>query len=73
MRRRFWKARQVSSIKLDPSFNRQAKPGRVGGFQPPAVPSTPAAGGRSLLYMVAVAALVGASIVLSYHWLLSEL
>jgi hypothetical protein len=72
MRRRFWKASQVSSIKLDPSFNRQTKPDRVGGFTPPPVQSKPANGLRSLLYLVVVAAAVGASIVFSYHGLMGE-
>jgi len=71
MQRPFWKAKQVSSIKLDPSFNRQMKPGRVGGFQPPPIPSKPATGVGSLVYMVAVAAAVGASVVFSYYWLTS--
>jgi hypothetical protein len=71
MQRRFWKANQVSSIKLDPSFVRQVKPGRVGGFQPPPIQAKPASGLGSLVYMVAVAAAVGASVVFSYYWLTS--
>ncbi|MDF2118485.1 hypothetical protein PY365_23190 [Roseiarcaceae bacterium H3SJ34-1] len=63
----------MSTIKLDPSFNRQTKPSRVGGFQPPAVTAKPAAGIGRFLYMTAIAAIVGASIVLFYHWLLNEL
>ena len=63
----------MSSIKLDPTFSRQTKPGRVGGFQPPEIRPKPKAGVGRFLYMVTVAAIVGASVVFSYHWLLNEL
>ena len=63
----------MSSIKLDSSFSRQTKPGRVGGFQPPVVQPKSEPGVGRFLYMVTVAVIVGASIVLSYHWLLNEL
>jgi hypothetical protein len=72
MRRRFSKVRQMSSIKLDPSFNRQTKPGRVGGFQPPTAQPKPEASAGRFLYLVTVAAIAGATIVVSYFWLLRE-
>ena len=70
-RRHVRKARHVSTIKIDPSFNRAEQPARVGGFQPPPPPPDTRSETRNLIYMAFAGAIVGAAVVASYFWLIA--